>query len=76
MRRILRVMAVALVMAAMTVVMAGAASAQEVEFFEIPCLGRPESESGKVFGSFVVTPGGDFCTGGTPLGPTAPPQDL
>jgi hypothetical protein len=53
MRRILVLLTVvALMMVAMMVVMAGAASAQ-VEFVQGGCL---NGYSGKVFGSFVVTP--------------------
>jgi hypothetical protein len=75
MRRILSVMTVALVMAAMLVVMAGAASAQPVVFVPYSCLHGP---SDKLFGSMVIPPSGQInaCTGGTPLGPAGPPQNF
>ena len=58
MRRILLLVTVALVMAAMMAFGAGAASAQ-VEFVRVPC----ETPSGKSLGSVIFTPGAFACIG-------------
>ena len=81
MRRILVLVTVALVMALMMAFGAGAASAQveasdQVEFQQAYCL---RVESGKLFGSQIaIGPTGFLrqCLGGSPLGPTGPPQDF